>query len=144
MTDNPDESERQRQLLSIFRTESAQRVRTISETLSLLEDPLLPPTEHRKLLETCYRDAHSLKGAGRTVHCEPVESIGRAIENAFYALIRKSGKPSEDLLSTVRQGLTLAGSISASGVTATQGEESRALVEHLEAIAKKLIQETKP
>ena len=68
-------------MLDLFRTEVENQVATLNEgLLSLEKDP-----SATKVLETCMRAAHSLKGAARIVQIEPAVKVAHALEDCFVA-----------------------------------------------------------
>ncbi len=71
-----------RQLLAAFAGETQERLQEI--TLTLLELEKTPEAGRRgELLETVYRDAHSLKGAARVVNRGDAETVCQALEEVF-------------------------------------------------------------
>ena len=133
-----DSSEREQRLCSIFKAESKERLRTISINITHLKETA-EPDDRRKTLDLLYREAHSLKGAARTANCSQIESISRAIENTFYALIRRSEAPSEDVMQALENGLELASTVSTAATAAGHEEEIHLIVQKLEAFAKGLL-----
>jgi two-component system chemotaxis sensor kinase CheA len=78
-----------KRLKATFRGEAEEHVKTISAGLIELEKEARP--EHRAaLMEAVFREAHSLKGAARSVNLKDIESICQALEGAFSALKRGS------------------------------------------------------
>ncbi|MGH8864713.1 MAG: Hpt domain-containing protein, partial [Burkholderiales bacterium] len=68
------EKDFQEKLLSIFRVEAAEHIQVLSSGLVELERSRT--TEERlKVIETIFREAHSLKGAARAVGLGGIESI---------------------------------------------------------------------
>lgn len=73
------------QLLEAFKTEAEERIASLFTNLTALEKS--PDTESRgKMLEIVYREAHSLKGAARSVNIIPVEALCQEIESLFSQL----------------------------------------------------------
>jgi two-component system chemotaxis sensor kinase CheA len=77
-----------KRLRDIFRIESEEHIRAISAGLMDLEKHLgkeiLP-----EVIETIFREAHSLKGAARSVDLRNVEAVCQPLEGAFSALKRQ-------------------------------------------------------
>lgn len=80
---NPEEI--QRQLREAFKIEAEERIASMFENLTALEKSADPDTRSR-MLEIVYREAHSLKGAARSVNILPVESICQEMEGLFSRL----------------------------------------------------------
>jgi len=75
----------QQQLLEAFKTESEERIASMFLNLTALEKST--DTKNRdKMLEIVYREAHSLKGAARSVNIIPVETLCQEIEALFSKL----------------------------------------------------------
>ncbi len=71
-----------RELMQTFKTEAADHLQTLNQTLLRLERQ---PEEakHQELLKTAFRAAHSLKGAARAVSMEDVESLAHDLESVL-------------------------------------------------------------
>lgn len=77
-----------KRLRATFRVEAEEHIRAISSGLIELEKT--PTTERRaELIETVFREAHSLKGAARSVNLRDIESVCQPLEGAFAALKRR-------------------------------------------------------
>lgn len=80
-----DEAEFIKRLLATFKIEAEEHIKAISTGLLLLEKG--PQGEERlQTIETIFREAHSLKGAARTVDLKAVESICQSLEDLFKGL----------------------------------------------------------
>jgi two-component system chemotaxis sensor kinase CheA len=78
-----------KRLKATFRGEAKEHIQTISAGLIELENEAT--TERRaEFMETVFREAHSLKGAARSVNLKEIESICQALEGAFSALKKGS------------------------------------------------------
>jgi two-component system, chemotaxis family, sensor kinase CheA len=76
-----------KKLLAAFRIEADEHLRAIANGLLELEKA---PTGSEKLVESMYREAHSLKGAARSVNMTKIESVCQVVESVFAAL--KAGR----------------------------------------------------
>jgi len=74
-----------KKLLEMFRVEAGEHAAAISSGLIELEKAELTEEARGKILETVYRDAHSLKGAARAVDIGAIESICQRLETVFAA-----------------------------------------------------------
>lgn len=76
------DKEFRKRLLATFKVEALEHVVTMSACLGELER--LPPIEvQMEIVETIFREAHSLKGAARAVNIPEVESVCQALESIF-------------------------------------------------------------
>ncbi len=76
-----------KRLLETFRVEAEEHIRAISAGLMDLEkNP--GEDEFTVLIETIFREAHSLKGAARSVDLKEIEAVCQPLEGAFSALKR--------------------------------------------------------
>ncbi len=71
-----------KRLLATFRVEAREHIEAISAGLVRMEKGG-DVDEMREILETIYRDAHSLKGASRSVDQVDIESICQVLESIF-------------------------------------------------------------
>ncbi len=76
-----------KELLAMFKIEAEEHIKAI--TLGLLElEKAEDVSRCKTVLETIYREAHSLKGAARAVNLQEVESLCQTLESVF-ALIKR-------------------------------------------------------
>jgi len=83
--DKPGEALQQK-LLAAFQSEAGERIRVLADGLAMLEQG----SGDAELIESLYREVHSLKGAARAVGYGPIEQLCQAWESLFAAL--RSGK----------------------------------------------------
>jgi two-component system chemotaxis sensor kinase CheA len=74
-------------LLAAFRIEAEEHLRAIANGLL---DAEKDPTGSDKIIESMYREAHSLKGAARSVNMTRIEAVCQGVESIFAAL--KAGR----------------------------------------------------
>lgn len=96
-----------KRLLATFRVEADEHLQAMSAGLLALEKDLAGPAA-AGIVETVFREAHSLKGAARAVNLLGIESLCQALESVFASL--KKGKiaatvPLLDLLHQALDGL---------------------------------------
>ncbi len=79
----------QKKLLAIFRVEAGEHLQVMSAGLVDLEKN---PTEvqYAEIIETVFREAHSLKGAARAVNLKEIESVCQSLESVFMAVKSKN------------------------------------------------------
>ncbi|MHB1273092.1 MAG: hybrid sensor histidine kinase/response regulator [Rhodanobacter sp.] len=74
-----------KKLLVTFRVEADEHLKAMSSGLLVLEKT--PAGEQQaEIVETIFRDAHSLKGAARAVNLASIESVCQSLESVFAAL----------------------------------------------------------
>lgn len=94
------EIEFRKRLLQTFKTEAAEHLATISAGLVELER--MPPIEvQMEVVETIYRESHSLKGAARAVNIPGIESVCQALESVFAAWKQRTVGYSRELFDTL-------------------------------------------
>jgi len=96
-----------KRLLATFRVEADEHLKAMTSGLLALEKTP-SGAEAASIIETVFREAHSLKGAARAVNLAPIESLCQALESVFAAL--KNGRlpvslPLLDLLHQAIDGL---------------------------------------
>ena len=72
-------------LMQVFASEAEEHVQAISEGLLELEKAPAP-ARSQQIIETIFREAHSLKGAGRSVERTDIEAVCQALESVFEDL----------------------------------------------------------
>lgn len=88
MNSKDKEAEFLKRLQATFKVEAEEHIQSI--TAGLLELEKSPATKKSaEIIETIFRDAHSLKGAARSVNMFNVESVCQELETVFAALKRK-------------------------------------------------------
>jgi two-component system chemotaxis sensor kinase CheA len=75
----------QKRLLATFKLEAEEHLKAMSSLLLQLESQA-SDEEHPALVETLFREAHSLKGAARAVNLNQIEAVCQALENVLAAL----------------------------------------------------------
>lgn len=74
-----------KKLMATFRVEAADHLKTILAGLADLEWRQ-DAERHPEIMESVFREVHSLKGAARAVNREDIEMLCQALESAFAAL----------------------------------------------------------
>jgi two-component system, chemotaxis family, sensor kinase CheA len=98
------EHELLQKLLSTFRVEAKEHISAISSGLAGLEQAS-PPQNQSELIESIFREAHSLKGAARAVNLLEVESLCQSLESEFSKWKARSAAPSPEELERLHQGV---------------------------------------
>jgi two-component system chemotaxis sensor kinase CheA len=77
-----------KKLRAAFKAEAEDRLNILNVGLVELEKTTASE-KHDEIIESVFRQTHSLKGASRSVGLPDIEKISRAMEDAFFALKRK-------------------------------------------------------
>src|SRR5690242_15940323 len=97
-----------RQLLETFSGEAVEHVAALSSGLVELETA--ESAERRMaIVETVFREAHSLKGAARAVNLTSVESICQSLEAAFAEMKAANSMPGPEQLDALHRQVSSAG-----------------------------------
>ncbi|MHB8836961.1 MAG: hybrid sensor histidine kinase/response regulator [Candidatus Methylomirabilia bacterium] len=122
-----------KRLQATFRVEAEEHVQALLAGLIELEKGP-PAAELKALVERVFREAHSLKGAARSVSLRGIETVCQALEGAFAALKREEILLSPELcelfqraVDTIAQLVTAAGAERASADRAADRELIRQL-----------------
>ncbi|HKZ78617.1 MAG TPA: hybrid sensor histidine kinase/response regulator [Pyrinomonadaceae bacterium] len=99
-----------KKLLSTFKVEAEEHVQAMSAGLIELEKAATAE-EQRKIIETIFRESHSLKGAARAVNAREIEKICQAQESIFAAFKREEIAPAPELLDILLQTVDLLGNL---------------------------------
>jgi two-component system, chemotaxis family, sensor kinase CheA len=93
-----------RELLATFKVEAEEHLQAMAAGLLELERAPAPEAQ-RRLVETVFRAAHSLKGAARAVDFTDIESLCQSLEEVFAAWKRNERTPSLTALDTLHRAL---------------------------------------
>ena len=121
-------------LLATFKVKTEEHLQTISSGLVELEKE---PTrdEQASIVETVYREVHSLKGAARAVDLTDVERVCQSLESVFAGIQKGGLTASPELFDTLHKTVDSIGAL-----VLTPGEENRvhvpALLEELTNLEK--------
>jgi chemotaxis protein histidine kinase CheA len=91
-----------KRLLATFKVEAEEHISLISSGLHELEK-VPSAVEQMKIIETVFREAHSLKGAARSVNLVRIESTCQSLENLFARLKAEEVSLSPELLGQLYQ-----------------------------------------
>ncbi len=80
-----NQSELEKRLLEAFSEESEERLENLFSKLTELEN-VTRDDKRKEILEVVFREAHSLKGAARSVNLPPIESLCQSMETVFGLL----------------------------------------------------------
>ncbi len=94
----------QKRLLATFKIETREHLTALSSGLIELEQAA-GQEQRQKLLEAVFREAHSLKGAARSVNVAGIESLSHALESVFAAFKREECSPSAPLFDLLHRAI---------------------------------------
>jgi two-component system chemotaxis sensor kinase CheA len=93
-----------KKLLGIFKIEALEHIKAMSSGLIKLEKAATPEKQ-MEIIETVFREAHSLKGAARAVNMTDVERLCQSLETVFAALKRQKIISSPQMLDVLHRAL---------------------------------------
>lgn len=137
-----------KKLLATFRVEAAEHIEKMASGLIDLE-AASDAGQRSPIVETVFREVHSLKGAARAVNLEEIEALCQAVESVFAVLKRSEIEPSSTLFDILHRGAdALAELLSTAGTAPTAPEKAMVarLIRDLGGIARQgpAVREPKP
>lgn len=102
-----------KRLLSTFKVEADEHIKTITAGLIDLEKEL-EPQQKEGIIETVFREAHSLKGAARAVNLTDIETLCQSLESVFSGLKRREIYLVPALFDTLHRSLDMLTAITVS------------------------------
>ncbi len=128
-----------KRLLVTFAVEAQEHVQGICSGLLRLEQNKDTAEARAELVETVFREAHSLKGAARAVNLIPVETLCQALETVFAALKKDELSLSVGVFDLLQEVLDYLGAVLlTAGAERTHKDklQQRQLVSRLEGVLK--------
>ncbi|MFA6499590.1 MAG: hybrid sensor histidine kinase/response regulator [Desulfurivibrionaceae bacterium] len=101
---NNKDQEFMNHLLAIFKVEADEHLKMISSGLIELEKTETPDKQG-EIVEVVFREAHSLKGAARSVNLTDLEALCQMMEGVFAAMKRHELKGSPELFDLLQQAV---------------------------------------
>jgi len=95
-------------LMLTFREEAKEHLKALSDGLLALESNL-PANKYKEVIETIFREVHSLKGAARAVNQKTIQDICQSLENVFAAWKRSQIQISAELFDTLHKTVAIMG-----------------------------------
>lgn len=127
-----------KRLLETFRIEAAEHLKAMSSGLLELEKADAPE-KRQAIVETIFREAHSLKGAARAVNVSSIETTCQSMESVLAALKRREAAIAPSLLDALNRAVSGLEKLY-SAADFGQSDEARplilGLVRHLESALK--------
>ena len=127
-----------KRLLATFKVEAEEHITAMSSGLIELEKTAASEKQ-TEIIETIFREAHSLKGAARSVNIVEIETVCQSLESIFSALKRRDIPLSPELFNILHEAVdSLNNLLLSAGAIRTDSEKTLA-----KQIAKKLENELK-
>ncbi len=130
------EEEFLKKLLSTFKIEAKDHLNAITSVLIELEKA--PPGKEAELIETVFREAHSLKGAARSVNLKDIESLCQSMENIFASLKRKEIAPSPQIFDVLHLAADYISGLIAreEEINISEKNKIKEIIQYLESVLK--------
>jgi two-component system chemotaxis sensor kinase CheA len=125
-----------KKLLATFKVEAEEHLRAMSSRLLELEKTTAAE-KRKEMIEAIFREAHSLKGAARSVNVTDIESVCQSMENVLAGLKRGEITPSPESFDLFHQAVGhLDRLLSSLGAERTADERSKmaVLIRQLESL----------
>jgi two-component system chemotaxis sensor kinase CheA len=100
------EEEFYQRLLATFKVEAGEHLQTISDGLLSLEK-IEDLADRTVIIETIFREAHSLKGAARAVNLREIEAVCQPLESLLSSWKNNTRTPKPDLFELVYRTVTV-------------------------------------
>lgn len=123
-----------KKLLAMFEVEAEEHLSAIATGLLALEAGP-EPERRQELVETTFREVHTLKGAARAVNLGAVVELCHALENLFAILKRDRAMPSAELLDLLHRGFAQIKELLPGGAQEGSRAAAAALIGALDAAA---------
>ncbi len=121
----------QKRLLATFQVEAQEYLNDLSRGLIELERNL-PAAERGDLIENIFRQAHSLKGAARSVGAADLAAVCQSLESVFAQFKTRQLAPTPELLDKLHQALgSLQAMLSAESLLKPEPERAGRMTEEL-------------
>lgn len=114
-----------KRLLAIFRVEAREHVDALFSGIGELEKTA-DEARQAELIERIFREAHSLKGAARSVNLLPIEAACQTLESTFAAMKNKQMALTAELFDRLHQDIKHLGALLEPAQQAGPADENRA------------------
>lgn len=122
-----------KRLLSTFKIEAQEHLSVI--TSGLIEIEKGDTGKQAEIIETVYRESHSLKGAARSVDLNDIVAVCQSMENVFSAMKRKEIIPSSLVLDLLHKAVDFTGKfIAGENMSVPAKLKIKELIHELESI----------
>jgi two-component system chemotaxis sensor kinase CheA len=120
-------------LLATFKGEAAEHLQAITDGVMALEKGAAAGARP-DLIETIYREAHSLKGAARAVNLREIETLCQPLESLLSVWKQKSTPPTTEIFDLIHQTVTVLEDLvsqAGNGATAAQRDSANEMAKTL-------------
>lgn len=127
-----------KRLAATFKVEAEEHIQAISSGLLEIEKTL-DVERQKEIIETIFREAHSLKGAARSVNRKDIEAVSQSLESVFASLKRREITSSPELFDLLNRAIDSLRKLSSSTEVepgTSEASLNRELIQSLEAAAK--------
>lgn len=135
---NKKDNDFQKRLAATFKVEAEEHIQAISSGLLELEKTL-DAERQNQIIETVFREAHSLKGAARSVNRRDIEAVSQSLESVFAALKRREFTSSPELFDLLNRAIDSLHKLSSSTEVepgTSEASLNRELIQRLESAAR--------
>ncbi len=98
-----------KRLLATFKAEAAEHISAISSGLVELEKAA--PDMQAGIIESVFRESHSMKGAARAVNLSTIETLCQSFEDVLSALKRKQITPAAEIIDLLHRAINILGEL---------------------------------
>ena len=123
-----DDKELLKRLRQVFGQEAKERLTSMSTNLIAIENEE-DKANHDPILEVIYRDAHSLKGAARSINLTGIESLFQVIESMFSEIRDDHIKLSSDISDALLESIKAVSTVISSSEEIETDENNKCLFE---------------
>jgi two-component system, chemotaxis family, sensor kinase CheA len=111
-----------KRLLATFKVEAEEHLEAISTGLLRLErEP--SPEKQAEIIQTVFREAHSLKDAARAVNLAEIEAVCQALESVFARWKRHAAASSPEEFDLLHRAVDQVARLVAAGAAANKSSE---------------------
>jgi two-component system chemotaxis sensor kinase CheA len=118
-----DEAEFMQKLQEAFDAEASQHLQSMSEGLLAIEQTQ-DPMRKRKLVDSIFRESHSLKGAARSVSRSDIETLSQALESLFSQWKHQEVSMAPAAFETVRRAIDFIGGLGKLAAAPSSGSKA--------------------
>ena len=130
---NQQEQDFLQKLQAAFEIEAEEHLQAMSSGLLELEKASAS-AEQTPIIETVYREAHSLKGAARAVNRTDIEGICQPLESVFVAWKRHERNPSPEDFDTLHRAIDSIGKLLSSSESERTGVDTSQVLELIQQL----------
>ena len=126
-----------KRLLATFKVEAEEHLKAMASGLLQLEKRP-SPDQQAAIIQTVFREAHSLKGAARAVNLREVEAVCQSLESVFARWKRQDTASFPEEFDLLHQALDLVERLVAAGPESAEKPRIREIIQGLESAARDL------